>query len=417
LPFADERASLLFSTNGRGAPLGSELPFGVIPGEPEPSRHSGVDAARPAAAYPRLLERRRWAIGLAVMAAALVLQTIPAIVSGRDNARILGMVVFCALEMPALIAALSIAFEWGVRRRWRSTRMLLMSVSLAAVIGVLFGLVFFLVGSAAFPVMSGSLRHPFTYWRASLFGLVFALFHCGLWALAFVYPYAADDARDRALEAERLRTAAELTRLRSQLEPHFILNTLNAIAGLVTQEPRKARRLLACLGDLLRDVLSEAEEMQTLDEEIAWLRRYAEILESRHDGHLAFHWEIEERARGVLIPRLLLQPLVENAVKHGALQRLRDGKVVVRASIVTKEGESAVRLQCIVEDNGPGMTVSPPRSGAIGLRSVRRRLELKYGEADLRCVSSSEGTRWMVSLPPTVAVEETAHTEDQRRLA
>jgi signal transduction histidine kinase len=350
------------------------------------------------------------------MAAAMVIQTIPAVVSGRDGVRIFGIVIFCLLEMPTLMAALSFAFESGLRRRWGSTRMLLMSITLAAVIGVLFGLVFSFVGKA-FPGMMGSGRHPFTHWRAAMMGLVFALFHCGLWALAFVYPYAADDARDRALEAERLRTATELARLRSQLEPHFILNTLNAIAGLVTQEPRKARRLLACLGDLLRDVLSEADEMQTLDDEIVWLRRYAEILESRHDGHLAFQWEIDERARSVLVPRLLLQPLVENAVKHGALQRSRDGKVVVRASLVTKEGEGVPRLECIVEDNGPGMTATPPRSGAIGLRAVRRRLELKYGEADLRCVSSSQGTRWMVTLPPRPASDGSARYEDRRRLA
>ena len=350
------------------------------------------------------------------MAAALVIQTMPAIASGRDGGRIFGMVIFCLLEMPTLMAALSIAFEWGVRRSWGSTRILLRRVSLAAVIGVLFGLVFSLVAKV-FPGVAASGRHPFTLWRAATMGLVFALFHCGLWALAFVYPYAADDARDRALEAERLRTATELARLRSQLEPHFILNTLNAIAGLVTQEPRKARRLLACLGDLLRDVLSEADEMQTLEEEIIWLRRYAEILESRHDGHLAFQWEIEERARSLLVPRLLLQPLVENAVKHGALKRSRDGKVVVRASLVTKDGESAPRLQCVVEDNGPGMTAMPPRSGAIGLRSVRRRLELKYGEADLRCVSSPQGTRWTVTLPRTAEIEDTAGYEDRRRLA
>jgi signal transduction histidine kinase len=350
------------------------------------------------------------------MAAGLVIQTIPAIVSGRDGSRIFGMVVFCALEMPALMAALSIAFEWGMRRRWGSTRMLLMSVSVAAAIGVLFGLVFCFIGKA-FPAVSGSWHHPLTYGRASMLGLVFALFHCGLWALAFVYPYAADDARDRALEAERLRTAAELTRLRSQLEPHFILNTLNAIAGLITQEPRKARRLLACLGDLLRDVLSEAEEMQTLDEEIAWLRRYAEILESRHDGHLAFQWDIDEGARNILIPRLLLQPLVENAVKHGALQRSRDGKVVVRAFFVKTDGGRPARLSCVVEDNGPGMTASPPRSGAIGLKSVRRRLELKYTEAELHCTSSPEGTRWSVELPPTVRTQNTPRVEDPRKLA
>jgi signal transduction histidine kinase len=367
-------------------------------------------------AYPRLLERRRWAVGLAVMTAALFLQTIPAIVSGREGSRIFGMVLFSALEMPALIAALSIAFEWGARRRWASTRMLLMSVSVAAAVGVLFGLLLCLVGQA-FPSLSVTWRHPFTYWRASMMGLVFALFHCGLWALAFVYPYAADDARHRALEAERLRTAAELTRLRSQLEPHFILNTLNAIAGLVTQEPRKARRLLGCLGDLLRDVLCEGEEMQPLDEEIAWLRRYAEILESRHDGHLAFQWEIDERARNVLIPRLLLQPLVENAVKHGALQRTREGKVAVRASLIVGDGARAARLVCVIEDNGPGMATIPPRSGAIGLKSVRRRLELKYGEAQLRCASSPQGTRWIVSFPADVRTLTTPPREERRKLA
>jgi hypothetical protein len=388
----------------------------VIAGEGDESQHAHLDAPETSPAHPRLLERRRWAVGLAVMAAALVIQTIPAIVTGRDGTRIFSMVVFWALEMPALMAALSIAFEWGTRRRWGSTRMLLMSVSVAAAIGLFFGLLFCLVGKI-FPSLSASWRHPLTYLRASMFGLVFALFHCGVWALAFVYPYAADDARHRALEGERLRTAAELTRLRSQLEPHFILNTLNAIAGLVTQEPRKARRLLACLGDLLRDVLSEGEEMQTLDEEIAWLRRYAEILESRHDGHLSFQWEIEEGAGNLLIPRLLLQPLVENAVKHGALRRSRGGKVVVRAAIVAPDRERPARLVCIVEDNGPGMAATPPRSGAIGLRSVRRRLELKYGQAELRCVSSPEGTRWMVDLPPTVRTETITGPEDCRRLA
>ena len=114
------------------------------------------------------------------------------------------------------------------------------------------------------------------------FGLVLGVLHTGIWALAFVFPYVAEDARLRALEADKLRleaeqlkSAAELARLRSQLEPHFLLNTLNAIAGLVTEDPREARRLLACLGDLLRDSLRDGDELQPLEDEIAWLRRYA----------------------------------------------------------------------------------------------------------------------------------------------
>jgi sensor histidine kinase YesM len=191
--------------------------------------------------------------------------------------------------------------------------------------------------------------------------------------------------------------------LRSQLEPHFLLNTLNAIAGLVTQDPREARRLIGCLGDLLRDALRDPEEMQTLDQEIAWLRRYAEILESRHSGALRFQWEIAGEAGEVLLPRLLLQPLVENAVKHGALCRSGGGQVVVRARVVDSSDGRASRVVCTVEDNGPGMTDAAPRSGAFGLRAVRRRLELRYDDATLRLESSPSGTRSIVELPRVVA--------------
>src|SRR5208282_2135322 len=110
----------------------------------------------------------------------------------------------------------------------------------------------------------------FTLARGALYGFSFGQFHMGLWALAFAYPFAIDEAHVKDLEADQLRTAAELARLRAHLEPHFLLNTLNAIAGLVTEDPREARRLLVCLGDLLRDAVQENGELQRLDEQIAW---------------------------------------------------------------------------------------------------------------------------------------------------
>jgi LytS/YehU family sensor histidine kinase len=230
------------------------------------------------------------------------------------------------------------------------------------------------------------------------------MLHTGVWALAFVYPYVAEDARLRALEADKLRiqaeqlkSAAELARLRSQLEPHFLLNTLNAIAGLVTENPREARRLIACLGDLLRDSLREGNALQPLEDEVAWLRRYAEILESRHAGTLSFEWEIAPAAKRTLVPRLLLQPLVENAVKHGALRRREGGVVRVCASVDGEAG--AKRVVCMVEDNGPGLPDGEPRAGAFGLHSVRRRLELEFPDAVLRMESSTSGTRSIVELP------------------
>jgi signal transduction histidine kinase len=226
-------------------------------------------------------------------------------------------------------------------------------------------------------------------------GFALGLTYFGLWALAFVLPGAVEDVRVRALEADKLRTQAELAQLRSHLEPHFLLNTLNAIAGLVTEDPRKACQLLGSLGDLLRDSMVPEDEMQTLDEQLEWLLRYAQILEARHAGHLTFHWEIGGSTRRALLPRLLLQPLVENAVKHGALMRAGGGEITIRAELA-----NGSKLLCTIEDNGPGVPNGATRPGAFGLLSVRRRLALRYsGGASLRLESSPAGTRSVVELP------------------
>jgi LytS/YehU family sensor histidine kinase len=219
----------------------------------------------------------------------------------------------------------------------------------------------------------------------------------GLWAVAIAVPFAVRDARARALEADQLRAAAELSRLRAHLQPHFLLNTLNTVAGLVTESPREARRLLGALGDLLRDSLEEAGETQTLEDEVKWLKRYAEILETRHRGFLAFRWEIAEETLGVRVPRLLLQPLLENAVKHGALRRREGGEVAVRATLDASRGG---RLTCVVEDNGPGPAAGKAREGALGLEIVTRRLALEYAGAAAFRLEAGEGrTRSIVELP------------------
>jgi sensor histidine kinase YesM len=114
---------------------------------------------------------------------------------------------------------------------------------------------------------------------------------------------------------------------------------------------------------------------------------------------LRFQWEISSDVGEVLLPRLLLQPLVENAVKHGALCRGAGGEVIVRARVESEGDASSARVVCTIEDNGPGMPSGAPRSGAFGLRAVRRRLELRYANASLRLESSPEGTRSIVELP------------------
>ncbi|MDC0741606.1 sensor histidine kinase [Polyangium mundeleinium] len=368
---------------------------------PEPELSRGAPSASDSPPYVYFFGWKRFVATTAVILAIFFWPLTPSDPQRNNTANLL----FLTTGVPALLLALSGVFHWATRRRLSSAKTLLVSLAVASIAGTMLIVGFWFVQQwLHIPPPAG--QPPATYPRVIRFGITFGLFICAIWALAFLYPFATEDARRRAfeaeklkLEADRLRTAGELVRLRAQLEPHFLLNTLNAIAGLVTQDPREARRLLACLADLLRDALHDVDEMRTLREEIAWLQRYAEILESRHAGMLRFQWDIADRATDVLLPPLLLQPLVENAVKHGALRRDGGGEVRVCAAI-TESGDGALRrLVCTVEDNGPGIPAKPTRSGALGLHAVRRRMELKYTDASLQIESSAEGTRCTVELP------------------
>jgi signal transduction histidine kinase len=334
---------------------------------------------------------RRRVIGMLVIILIALLQGTSQYLATHDRARLMMHLVLVACVIPPQMTGLSLGFRYAARHRWRLVPTLSAGVLFSAAFGML-GTT--LVWRLAHVVPAFHPRDPWPISRVLVYGSVWGEIALCLWAFAFVFPLALEQARLRSLEAEKLRTAAELARLRAHLEPHFLLNTLNAIAGLVVEEPRAARKLLAALGDLLRDALHDDTEMQTIEEQVAWLRRYAEILEARHAGHLAFRWDIDDRARSELLPRLLLQPLVENAVKHGALKREGGGEVVVRAS------SDGAKIICAVEDNGPGMSESEIRKGAFGLHAVRRRLELRYASAaSLRLESSSAGTRSVVELP------------------
>ncbi len=354
--------------------------------------------------------RHRWLLLGGVLLLGLTMQLLPLFILDRRE-RLLPRLVSVGLEMPMLVVALSLGHEWARRRAFGTLPSLLVSLGLTLIVGATSALLAYDIilthfGSDALP---GPPDRPVSRPGMMAFGVVSGMFTAGLWAFAFVYPSAIEESRLGAIEAERLkleaeslRTAAELTRLRSQLEPHFLLNTLNAIAGLVTQEPREARRLLALLGTLLSDTLQAGQE-PTLERELSWLRGYASILESRFKGALEFEWSVDEGFGAVLVPHLFLQPLLENAVTHGALARRTSGEARCPARvgirIAGSESSGARMLTCTVDDDGPGFDPGSARSGGIGIASARRRLALWSPDASLRFESSARGTRAIVVLP------------------
>jgi two-component system, LytTR family, sensor kinase len=184
------------------------------------------------------------------------------------------------------------------------------------------------------------------------------------------------NARERKREQELLQINLAETRaamLRAQLQPHFLFNTLNAISSLIDDDPRLAERMVARLGDLLRLSLDSTRgAFVTLGEELATLEAYLAIERLRLGPRLKVICEIAPDAFAAKVPDLLLQPLVENAIRHGLAASPQGGSIVIAAR---REGD---HLHIDVRDNGVGAAKSDIHEG-IGLRNTRERLALISG--------------------------------------
>jgi two-component system, LytTR family, sensor kinase len=211
--------------------------------------------------------------------------------------------------------------------------------------------------------------------------------------------------RDRELETARLAehaarlessaTRARLDALRMELNPHFLFNTLNSVSGLVRRRENDAAvEVLAALGDLLRITLGQREQQVPLELELDFLQRYLKIERTRFHDRLSVEVDVPDELRHLPVPSLVLQPLVENAVRHGVAKSPGPGRVTIRA--FPRGGELVLE----VSDTGAGF-VARRGGGGVGLQNTRERLARLYGgRARLELGSAPGGGARVTVAPP-----------------
>lgn len=184
----------------------------------------------------------------------------------------------------------------------------------------------------------------------------------------------------RATQLEAQLSQAQLQALKMQLQPHFLFNTLHSISALLNRDTESARKMITRLGDFLRLTLENSGTQEvTLQQEIEFLKCYLEIERIRFQDRLTTHVDIDPAALDAKVPNLILQPIVENAIRHGIAPRSTPGLIIIQA----KQENQLLRIE--VRDNGPGLPVNRKDenlfSKGVGLANTRTRLERLYGTA------------------------------------
>ena len=197
----------------------------------------------------------------------------------------------------------------------------------------------------------------------------------------------------RASQLEAQLAQSQLQVLKMQLHPHFIFNTLNAISALIHESPDEADEMVSRLGDLLRLTLETAGLHEVpFKDELEFLKRYLDIEQTRFQDRLKVVMTIEPETLDALVPSLILQPLVENSVRHGIAPRPEGGCIKIKAW----RESSLLRLE--VEDDGPGVNSNTPLKEGIGLTNTRARVRNLYGDGHGLTLHNAVGGGLVVSL-------------------
>jgi two-component system LytT family sensor kinase len=230
---------------------------------------------------------------------------------------------------------------------------------------------------------------------AILFWVMILGAHTILRTSRFLYQSAQEQAQ-AAARAEAQVVEAQLAALQAQMQPHFLFNALNTVASLVRTDPRRAERTVENLADVLRQTLRRSRApLHPLGDEIELLESYLALEQERLGERLRVVWSIGSDTRGLHVPPLTLQPLVENALEHAIGSRIEGGTLRIGAM---RDGDT---LRLTVEDDGEGF--KRDATDGIGLGNLRQRLATMFGDrASLRIESTSVGARVVVAIPAHV---------------
>ena len=237
-------------------------------------------------------------------------------------------------------------------------------------------------------------------------GELAAVAHLALIVYAFIlgaghYLHTLDVRREEQLRAERLRAdlaSAQLRALTLQLQPHFLFNALNAVGALIiTERNREAFEVVGRLGELLRALLAiERREEVSLREELDLVESYLGIEQARLGDRLRVEWEVAPDVGSAQVPPMLLQPLVENAIRHGVSRSSTGGRLTIAA----RRQDARLALEVCDDGPGPSSRARAEPGGGVGLENTRQRLTHLYGgETRLELLRDGDWTRLVVELP------------------
>ncbi|MEP1095084.1 MAG: histidine kinase [Cyclobacteriaceae bacterium] len=258
---------------------------------------------------------------------------------------------------------------------------------------ILYNLVYSIYSNNAF-------SNYFGYWKLRSFGAGIISSFIYYWIVVGIFLTAIS--RKKLISKEKELVNARLHALLTQLRPHFLFNTLNSISSLIDIDKSAAQKMIARFGELLRAVL-EKEEKQfiSLQEEITFIENYLSIESERFSDRLSISYDLDPKSLQDMIPTLILQPLVENAIKHGMAKKISDGVIEISSKILNGIEHPSPHLELSVNDNGEGLV--PNFNFGVGLKNVSNRLSELYGVKGEFKIESNKagGCKAKITIPLT----------------